>query len=81
MIRKLRPGQLVFTFNGEQLGSVARVLPDRFHVRGKDGGQWLRSDALLDVDRHSVRLICNRSRLDAYVLPVPPAERDSDEKA
>jgi hypothetical protein len=71
MNRKLRPGQFVFTFGGERLGSVARVDGDRFLVENGDSGHWLRADAVLEADTRSARLICNRSRIASYLLPDP----------
>jgi hypothetical protein len=69
VFQRLRPGQVVFAYSGERLGNVNEVGEDRFLVRNGTGdGTWLRADALLEVDAHSVRLICNRSRLSAYVV-------------
>lgn len=67
-------GQRVLSTSGRQLGVVAQVRPDCFHVAMEDDDVWLTREAIFTVDGH-VTLICEPERICAYTVS-PQARRN-----
>ncbi len=65
-------GQRVFSTSGRQLGVVAQVRPDCFHLAMEEDDVWISREAIFTVDDGSVTLICEPERIVAYtVSPMP----------
>lgn len=67
-------GQRVLSTSGRQLGVVAQVRPDCFHVVMDDDDVWLTREAIFTVDGQ-VTLICEPERICAYTVS-PYARRN-----
>jgi hypothetical protein len=65
-------GQRVFSTSGRQLGVVAQVRPDCFHLAMAEDDVWVSREAIFTVQDGSVTLICEPERIVAYtVSPMP----------
>ncbi|MCK9517925.1 MAG: hypothetical protein M0R74_02690 [Dehalococcoidia bacterium] len=65
-------GQRVYSTSGRQLGVVAQVRPDCFHVAMEEDDVWLSREAIFTVQDGSVTLICEPERIVAYTVnPMP----------
>ena len=65
-------GQRVHSTSGRQLGVVAQVRPDCFHMAMEDDDVWLTREAIFTVEDGYITLICEPERICAYTVnPLP----------